>query len=148
MPRKAGVDELLHLAPHGKKGRRRVAEARVVWRWKRRAFGQEERPVHEIQINVRSAQIRERLGERARNLVRVRFCRPQLARYEQVFPTHDASLDDVCESSPDLSLVSICSGTVDVPVPRLNGSNDGCANRSGLALPRPEADLWHLGTSK
>ncbi len=99
------------------------------------------------EVEVRELQVRERLGERARDLFGEGGRDPELGRDEHVLALAHAAREAVGEALADLALVAVRGRAVNVADARLERGNDGRADEPRRGLPRAEPDDgWEGGT--
>lgn len=125
--------ELLHLAPGVDKVPVRHKLGVVVWVRRRR-------PVHEVQVDVVGAQVREALVQRGGGARLVRVV--ELGREPDGGARHARRLD----ARADLLLVAVCCCRVDVAVAAAESGLDGLLDFAGFGLPCSQADGGDFGS--
>ena len=93
----------------------------------------------EVQIEVLQSQSVQRELEGHLDIVGVVEARPELARHEDLLPLNAELLHGLLDALPNLGLVFVDVGAVDVAVADLQGVLDGGRYLAGLRLPGAEA---------
>ena len=84
------------------------------------------RPVDQIQVEIVQLQLLERLLQRRAHVVLGVLGVPQLARHKDVAPLHQSAGEGLAQCLPDLALVAVHGGAVNVTISGLQSGSD-CA---------------------
>jgi len=98
------------------------------------------RPVHQEQIDIFGAQIREGLVQRTLHILWPVLRVPQLPSDEDILPLDTTLL----YSHPNLGLISIDGCAIDVTISRLQGDLDGFLDLVRSGLPCAKAHGWYF----
>ena len=95
----------------------------------------------EVEVEVLDPQPLDRLADRRHDGVRAVRVAPELRRDPEVVPLNDAFVEGALERVPDLGLVAVDRGAVEVTVADPESLGDGGADLAGLVETAVEAKL-------